>query len=78
MNIQIEKNIPIPTGRATYGERGVLSKILRELAVGESILVFKDRSPGAVSAASVIGKRDGKKFTSRKQGDAQTRIWRTE
>lgn len=68
MTVKIEKGVPMPHGRA-----GRATKYpWQEMNIGDSFV-------GGVTARSLItrmGKSTGQKFTSRKIGENEFRIWR--
>lgn len=68
MNANIESNIPIPERKS--GSDGILS-LMRQMKVGDSVVIPTLKVPGARSAARVIGKR----ICGRKLSDTETRIW---
>jgi hypothetical protein len=71
MTITIEKNVPIPKTH----ERGNKKYPFDEMDVGDS---FTCDTPNINNSVRFYAKRnEGKKFTTRKVGEAQWRVWRT-
>ena len=72
--MKIEKNIPIPDrlGRLHGGKYGIVD----EMEVGDSVL-FNDSVINAATTRA-RSKNPGKIFSTRKEGDAHTRLWRIE
>lgn len=67
MNIKIEKNIPLPDKSS-----GLVAG-LKKLKIGDSFLAAADKRATIASSA----KYAGIKVATRKEGDADVRIWRT-
>lgn len=71
---KIEDGIPIP-GR---GRRSGFSEVVRQLAVGQSVLVGGPQRNIAAQAASVaLRAMDGRKYLTRK-AEGGIRVWRTQ
>lgn len=66
--IKIEKNIPIPP---LYPKRTGLSKTLKSMEVGDSILLTADE----IISLTRVSKDAGVKVTRRMEGD-KYRVWR--
>jgi len=70
-NITIDTNVPIPTTKKS----GQFMHLLREMKVGDSILV-PDRTTAQVSSPiAIVSRERSSKFTSRK-AEGGCRIWR--
>lgn len=66
---QIDSGVPVPEG----------SRVpipLSKLEIGESILFPLQKRASVQSQASAVGRRTGKVFTVRKQGEKTARVWR--
>lgn len=72
IKVKVDKNVPVPTDRAAYGEIPI-----KDLEVGESIVFPATRRSGVQSNASRVKKATGKEFTIRKVNPTDCRIWRT-
>ena len=72
--IKIEKSVPMPSGP---GKRGRMIYPWDEMDVGDSFFVDGVSSAAMSACASAFGRRNGKKFTCRKEGTG-TRVWRVE
>lgn len=67
----IERGIPIPVKRYMHSGH---SKVLAQLAVGDSVLLPVPRQTASSQAHSVLGIG---RYVSRKEGESATRVWRT-
>jgi len=71
--IKIEKDVPIHGG-GNAGNRNPEKYPFREMEVGDSFFIAEN--PKAVqSSAYVAGKRLGRRFITRREGDG-VRVWR--
>ena len=70
MNIEIEKNIPIPPEK----RRNVYP--YKDMDIGESFVVPSAKIQIVCNANYRAGKVSGKKFIARREGDG-VRVWRT-
>jgi len=70
MNYKIEKNIPVSKNYAGRSAKYPFG----EMEIGDSVLIEGLKSKPVV-AASAYGKNNGKKFSSRAEGNG-FRIWR--
>lgn len=66
--IKIEKGIPVPSRKSHTG----LSALVRQMAVGDSVLV----TPKQAGTIVAIVSREKKKCARRTEGD-KIRVWRT-
>lgn len=67
--LKIEKGIPVPP----KGGKSGMCAVLRQLGVGDSILVHGSRSTAANVSQHILGAGN---YTCRKDGDG-FRVWRT-
>jgi hypothetical protein len=70
MNIEIEKNIPIPPEK----KRNVYPYKIMD--IGESFVIPQAKIQIVCNANYRAGKASGKKFIARREGDG-VRVWRT-
>lgn len=73
MEYQIESGVPVPearNGRSRYP--------FAKMEAGDTFVVPGDENKGVRSAAHSYGKRHGRTFTCRRQGDGTVRVWRIE
>ena len=71
--MKIEKNIPIPKARDRNGGKYA---VVDRMEVGDSVLCSNDLIHTVSFRAR--SKNPGKIFSTRKEGDAHTRLWRIE
>lgn len=72
MTYQIEKGVPIPPPASPgKSDPNSVMGLLRSMEVGDSLLIDKPQKEAPVHSRIV-----GKKFTTRKVSENQTRIWR--
>ena len=82
--MEIENNIPIPTGAGQRGRQPYLGKSIKawleELEPGQSILFDTSIVAGQSvrSISSRLTKETGKRFTARAVEEDQMRVWRLE
>jgi hypothetical protein len=69
MNVTIEKNIPIPA----RSRRGGLAEVVRQMQVGDSIVIPVAQRNGM----GPLALRLGIKVATRKEAVGQVRVWRT-
>ena len=69
--MKVEKNVPIPPKKSRAKNNYVT--ILREMEVGDSILVTKQEM--SLNSLYVTAKRLGFKVTSRQIDENQNRLW---
>jgi len=67
MKLTIEKNVPIPAPRSAG-----FSGVLRQMQIGDSVLLGKVK-PGSIVS---LAQQAGVKVTQRKQDDGAIRVWR--
>lgn len=65
----VEKNVPLPHGSTPRG-------FLRELAVGDSMLLPSEIRHKVMMSASQYKRRRGLEFTTKTEGNDTFRIWR--
>lgn len=70
----IDTGVPVPAKEPSTREQVPV----HQLDVGESILFPLELRRAVSSIASRLKESDGKKFTIRKEGAANARIWRVE
>lgn len=74
MEYKIEKGVPIPPKRTGREGRGLLNITMRNMEVGDSILLpIRD----ARTKATTIARRIGIEITQRQVDDENARVWRT-
>ena len=71
--LTIEKNVPLPANPINPGSEKKYP--LRELEVGDSFTAPFAQRAALASAMHKAGKRYGRRFISRREGDA-VRVWR--
>jgi hypothetical protein len=72
MELQIEKGVPIPPKTTTKGRR---MNPIRELEVGDSVLIAGKYQENVASRAGRITRQTGRRFVTRKV-EGGVRVWR--
>lgn len=71
--LQIEKNVPLPPSRGCTPTKAFYP--WKQMEVGDSFFVTGRKQQHLSAQASVVGKKLGVKFVTRKEGDG-VRVWR--